>query len=124
MNVAAQILDAEVSAGSSNTNNSSAIQFYSVDNGLTAPWSLVARVLSTFRTSEPRKLVAMEEWLEKVKENPRTPAAKLLEFFEGWCRGELIQGLDVTRARRVAGNIVDYEINEDLVGRYIDYATA
>ncbi|KAJ7161038.1 hypothetical protein C8R46DRAFT_1284963 [Mycena filopes] len=119
VNVAAEVVYKEIQAATTTSLTQTQPAFYNLENALETPWELVAGTLAKVYALP---IVPAEEWLERVRARTDHPANKLLVFFEEYVRGGGLPALPLHRAREAAGDLLDFVVDEDLIGMYASYA--
>ncbi|KAJ7092499.1 acetyl-CoA synthetase-like protein [Mycena belliarum] len=114
VNVAAQVVYKEILSARHRR-----LMFYNLENAIPTPWSQVARTLSRIYDIP---IVSAAQWLEQVRMHADHHANKLLPFFEEYVKGNGMPALQLDHARDAAGALVDYAVDDELIGLYARYA--
>ena len=77
---------------------------------------------TAFKPDRGLEKVSMSTFLTEVRNDPTSPAFAVAEYLENLLVSNPIPMLSVTQARCAAGDLVDCEISEEVLKRYIHYA--
>lgn len=98
------------------------VRYYTLDTTQHTPWQRVVDSLAALKPEHELKKVAMSTFLAEVRKDPTSPAFAVADHLEDLLVSHPIPMLSVTQARRAAGDLVDCEINEEVLERYVSYA--
>ncbi|KAI0033382.1 acetyl-CoA synthetase-like protein [Vararia minispora EC-137] len=98
--------------------------FYHLEATRATTWSHIAAAICRYPSStghpDQLPLVSGEDWLSAVTSGPDNVARRLLPFFEAMMAHDLkLPALDTSKMREIVGDMLDFEVDEVLLERYV-----
>ncbi|KAM5530718.1 hypothetical protein V8D89_015611 [Ganoderma adspersum] len=93
------------------------VRYYTLETSRCTPWRRVVDPLAAFEPDGELKKVPMSTFLAEVRKDATSSAFAVAEYLDDLLISHPVPKLSVTQARRVAGDLVDCEIGEEVLKR-------